>query len=114
MVYPAFFCKNILSSKLPLFFPCYKILPKVCFNQRHIIGGFIMQHQNYLKFLREPQVYALTGLSKSTRWRLEKEGRFPKKRQLSAKSVGWLAQEIEEWIQTRNIIKTKDTSNDVR
>ena len=73
-----------------------------------------MQHQNDLKFLREPQVFALTGLSKSTRWRLEKDGRFPKKRQLSAKSVGWLATEIEEWIQTRAIVKTEVISNDVR
>ncbi len=73
-----------------------------------------MQHQNDLKFLREPQVSALTGLSKSTRWRLEKDGRFPKKRQLSAKSVGWLAPEIEEWIKTRAIVKTEVINNDVR
>lgn len=73
-----------------------------------------MQHQNDLKFLREPQVSALTGLSKSTRWRLEKDGRFPKKRQLSAKSVGWLAPEIEEWIQTRAIVKAEVINNDVR
>ena len=73
-----------------------------------------MQHQNDLKFLREPQVSALTGLSKSTRWRLEKDGRFPKKRQLSAKSVGWLAPEIEEWIKTRVIVKTGVVNNDVR
>lgn len=73
-----------------------------------------MQHQNNLKFLREPQVSALTGLSKSTRWRLEKDGCFPKKRQLSAKSVGWLAPEIEEWIKTRIIVKTGVVNNDVR
>ena len=66
-----------------------------------------MQHQKDLKFLREPQVSVLTGLSKSTRWRLEKCGEFPKKRQLSAKSVGWLASEVEEWIQTRAIVKTE-------
>ncbi|EKE00852.1 MAG: phage transcriptional regulator, AlpA [uncultured bacterium] len=70
-----------------------------------------MQHQNNLKFLREPQVSALTGLSKSTRWRLEKDGRFPRKRQLSAKSVGWLAPEIEEWIQTRVIVKKEDPND---
>ena len=73
-----------------------------------------MQHQNNLKFLREPQVSALTGLSKSTRWRLEKDGRFPKKRQLSAKSVGWLATEIEDWIQTRTIVKAGVINNDVK
>ena len=63
-----------------------------------------MQHQKDFKFLREPQVAILTGLSKSTRWRLEKCGKFPKKRQLSTKSVGWLASEIDGWIETRIII----------
>lgn len=66
----------------------------------------MMQDQKSFKFLREPQVAALTGLSKSTRWRLEKLGEFPKKRQLSTKSVGWLASEVEEWAQTRSPIKT--------
>jgi prophage regulatory protein len=64
-----------------------------------------MQYQKSFQFLREPQVSTLTGLSKSTRWRLERQGKFPKKRQLSVKSVGWLASEIEEWIQTRSIVK---------
>ncbi len=64
----------------------------------------MMQHQKNFKFLREPQVAMLTGLSKSTRWRLEKCGKFPKRRQLSTKSVGWLASEIDDWIETRTII----------
>ena len=69
----------------------------------------LMQYQ----ILREPQVSVLTGLSKSTRWRLEREGKFPQKRQLSAKSVGWLASEVEEWIRTRNIIKTGSINEQV-
>lgn len=68
-----------------------------------------MQYQ----ILREPQVSVLTGLSKSTRWRLEREGKFPQKRQLSAKSVGWLASEVEEWVRTRNIIKTGSINEQV-
>ena len=69
----------------------------------------IMQYQ----ILREPQVSVLTGLSRSTRWRLEREGKFPQKRQLSAKSVGWLASEVEEWVRTRNIIKTGSINEQV-
>ena len=68
-----------------------------------------MQYQ----ILREPQVSVLTGLSRSTRWRLEREGKFPQKRQLSAKSVGWLASEVEEWVRTRNIIKTGSINEQV-
>lgn len=68
-----------------------------------------MQHQEKLKFLRDSQVSALTGLSKSTRWRLEKYGTFPKRRQLSAKAVGWLESEIEEWMHTRVIVESPVT-----
>ena len=58
----------------------------------------MIDEQKSFKFLREPQVARLTGLSKSTRWRLERLGVFPKRRQLSMKAVGWLASEIEDWI----------------
>jgi prophage regulatory protein len=59
------------------------------------------------KLIREPQVLSLTGLSKTTRWRLERDGKFPKKRQLSANTVAWMFSEIEAWIQTRDIVETK-------
>ena len=63
--------------------------------------------QKNFKVLREPEVFALTGLSKTTRWRLERDGKFPQKRKLSAKAVGWLATEIVEWIQARTVISSK-------
>lgn len=58
-------------------------------------------------FYREPEVRALTKLSKSTRWRLEKKGNFPKRRQLSTHAVGWLATEIEAWIASREHAETE-------
>lgn len=57
-----------------------------------------MQKYTPISYLREPEVLKLTKLSKSTRWRLEHIGKFPKRRRLSANSVGWLASEIENWI----------------
>lgn len=50
---------------------------------------------------REPKVKQETGLSKSTRWRLEKSGHFPRKVQLSLRAVGWRAEEIIQWCQER-------------
>ena len=50
---------------------------------------------------REPKVKEETGLSKSTRWRMEKEGDFPKKIQLSPRAVGWRAEEIIQWCKDR-------------
>ena len=40
-----------------------------------------MQSKN-IRILREPEVHAMTGLSQTTRWRLEKAGQFPKKNQV--------------------------------
>lgn len=37
--------------------------------------------------------------SRSTVWRLEKTGKFPKRRQVSPGRVGWLASEIESYLE---------------
>ena len=47
---------------------------------------------------RLPQVQTLTGLSRSTIYRKEIGGTFPKRRRLGDNSVGWLTSEILDWI----------------
>jgi prophage regulatory protein len=65
---------------------------------------------------REPKVEEETGLSKSTRWRMEKAGDFPKKIQLGPRSVGWRAEEIIQWCKDRceskniPVAKNRDTA----
>ena len=54
------------------------------------------------EFLRWPRVRQLTGLSRSTVWRLEKNGQFPARRKLSANSIGWSLIELQAWIQSRS------------
>ena len=49
------------------------------------------------RFVREEERRRLTGLSRTTWWRMEREGQVPKRRALSANSVGWLLSEIIEW-----------------
>ena len=61
------------------------------------------------EFLRWPRVRQLTGLSRSTVWRLEKNGQFPARRKLSANSVGWSLIELQAWMQSRNVAATQDT-----
>ena len=34
-------------------------------------------------------------------WRLEKAGKFPKRIKLGANRVGWLLNEVEDWIATK-------------
>lgn len=66
--------------------------------------------QNY-KMIREPECKNLTGLSRTTRWRMEKSGQFPSRRQISEGTVGWLLTEIEEWLKNRVSIPQNGRDN---
>jgi predicted DNA-binding transcriptional regulator AlpA len=59
--------------------------------------------ENQDVFLREPAVRKITRLSRTTRWRLERDGKFPRRRKLSSNAVGWLESEIRESIVTRDV-----------
>jgi prophage regulatory protein len=54
-----------------------------------------------VNILRHPQVLRITGLSRTTLWRLERQGRFPKRLRLASNSVGWLDADIQRWIESR-------------
>ena len=54
-----------------------------------------------LRLLRFPIVRERTGLSRSTIWRLERSGAFPKHRRISANAVAWIEEEVNRWIQAR-------------
>ncbi len=54
-----------------------------------------------LKLLTQKQVVDLVGLSRTTIWRLERAGKFPRRRQVSTKAVRWNQAEIEDWISSR-------------
>ena len=53
---------------------------------------------NNTKAIRLPKVMKLTGLSRSTIYRLVKIGEFPKQRKLSERVAVWLKSEIEDFI----------------
>ena len=54
-----------------------------------------------LKLLRFPAVRERTGLSRSTIWRLERQGDFPKHRRISANVVAWVEAEVMSWIHAK-------------
>ena len=56
--------------------------------------------------LKQRQVSNLTGLHKSTIYRLIKVGQFPKQRKLSehGKATGWFSDEVQEWIDSRPVV----------
>lgn len=54
-----------------------------------------------MDILNAKQVTEKVSLSRTTIWRLERKGRFPKRVALSERRVGWKEIEIEEWLKTR-------------
>ena len=54
-----------------------------------------------LKLLRFPVVRERTGLSRSTIWRLERRGEFPRHHRIAPNVVAWLEEEISDWIDER-------------
>lgn len=54
-----------------------------------------------LVIFRIGDVCVRTGLSRSMVWRLVHEGNFPKPVNLSARARGWIAAEVDEWIEAR-------------
>ena len=55
------------------------------------------------KFLSKAKVDEITGLSNVTRWRMEKRGEFPKRRQISPNRIAYLESEVIDWIDSRPI-----------
>lgn len=53
------------------------------------------------KILRTKEVQELTGLSRTTIWRLERKGEFPARVSLCAGSIGWRSSEVEKWVKNR-------------
>ena len=50
---------------------------------------------------RLPDVMARTGLSRSTIYGLIHKGRFPSQVNLGPRAVGWVENEIADWIEAR-------------
>ena len=60
------------------------------------------------KILSAPEVSELTGLSRTTIWRLERDGEFPQRRQISRQRVGHLCSEVLRWIEERPMARIRE------
>lgn len=54
-----------------------------------------------MRFLKFQDVSTKTGLSRSTIWRMERSGSFPRRKVVGKNSVRWLEAEIDEWMKAR-------------
>jgi prophage regulatory protein len=54
-----------------------------------------------VRFIRLPEVLRITGLRKTTVYARIKEGSFPAPVPLGGRAVGWVAEEVYQWVQDR-------------
>jgi prophage regulatory protein len=54
-----------------------------------------------IRILRLPQVLQLTGLGKTTVYELQSRGTFPMRVKLTNHCVGWIAQDVQSWLEYR-------------
>jgi len=57
---------------------------------------------NIDRFIKERECLKITGLSRTTRWRLEKNGQFPKRYKISNRLTGYKYSEIMLWLESRS------------
>jgi len=55
-------------------------------------------------------VVHITNLSRTTIWRLERAGEFPRRLQLATNRVGWREEDIQDWIESRPRIVSASAS----
>ena len=58
-----------------------------------------MHSCKHLRIIRPNDLAALLGVSRVTIWRWERAGALPPKKTLGPRTVGWLASDIETWIE---------------
>ena len=52
-------------------------------------------------FYSTAELLQVVPLSRTSVWRLESQGLFPKRRQITPQRVGWLVSEVEKWAESR-------------
>lgn len=60
-----------------------------------------MQNTDRYRIISMSEAMRLTNLSRSTLWRLQRAGRFPKRISLSPNRVGYLENDVIAWIAAR-------------
>jgi predicted DNA-binding transcriptional regulator AlpA len=63
-------------------------------------------HCFFGRFFRIKEVCERTGLSRTTIWRLEKRGEFPRRIQLSKGRVGFSEADLDRWEAARKVYQS--------
>lgn len=57
------------------------------------------------QIIRPKNLPAITGLSRTSIWRLERAGNFPRRVRLTAGAVGYRRAEVEQWLADRQHVE---------
>lgn len=63
----------------------------------------IEQKKSHLQIIRTGKLADLLGVSRTTIWRMEQEGKLPPRVRISEAVSGWLASDIEKWLEGNRI-----------
>ena len=66
-----------------------------------------------LRLITLPEVIKIVPYSPSHLWRLERAGKFPKRVQIGANRIGWVAEEIDRWIDKKIQNRTSQNPTDL-
>ena len=63
------------------------------------------QRVKIMRVLRFPMVSEMTGLPRSTLYLYIKNNQFPKPIKIGIRSVGWMKEEVEEWLRRKKDVR---------
>ncbi len=56
-----------------------------------------------MRYIRFKELKTLVPLGRTTIWRMEREGRFPRSRRIGKSAKAWLETEVLSWMQERAV-----------
>lgn len=65
-----------------------------------------------LQIIRPKELAELLSVSTVTVWRMEKRGELPRRKKISARTVGWLESDIKDWLENRPLVASVDQLDD--
>ena len=90
---------QLTESKVEMF--GYQLLAYLLNSVTHITPTSSQSFNTPDRIIRAKEVQQITGLSRTTLWRMERKGEFPDRVSLGVGSVGWKLSEVNEWVNNR-------------
>jgi prophage regulatory protein len=67
----------------------------------HVPGGVVTKWRWAVRFIRPREVVEMIGVSRTTLWRMVREGTFPRPVRITERNVGYVLEAVEAWMQAR-------------